>query len=243
MCHTLHIIRYPVVYATCKHSTTLSLLHSAHHAAAIPLHCACAARCGFLGMLHMEVFMQRLEQEHGAPVVTTTPTGEMSDVMCHGWCDGDDGVADLMQVYWCLLSLVQLLQLVQVAHHGSHASQLLCTGCCWSQIQVPATLHPHNLHHTCTHGIPAPTLCTTLAPHNPRHNLHHKHPHMPYTQCRTSWTWGLTLSRWRSRAHQTFRCRRRCGLALRLRNSMPDMLQTGQSPRMPSCTPAPIHET
>jgi translation elongation factor EF-4 len=26
------------------------------------------------GMLHMEVFMQRLDQEHGVPVVTTTPT-------------------------------------------------------------------------------------------------------------------------------------------------------------------------
>ena len=31
-------------------------------------------RAGFLGMLHMEVFMQRLEQEYGASVVTTTPT-------------------------------------------------------------------------------------------------------------------------------------------------------------------------
>ncbi|GAX75362.1 hypothetical protein CEUSTIGMA_g2806.t1 [Chlamydomonas eustigma] len=31
-------------------------------------------RAGFLGMLHMEVFMQRLEQEYGANVVTTTPT-------------------------------------------------------------------------------------------------------------------------------------------------------------------------
>jgi hypothetical protein len=31
-------------------------------------------RAGFLGMLHMEVFMQRLEQEHSASVVTTTPT-------------------------------------------------------------------------------------------------------------------------------------------------------------------------
>ncbi len=31
-------------------------------------------RCGFLGMLHLEVFMQRLEQEHGIAVVTTTPT-------------------------------------------------------------------------------------------------------------------------------------------------------------------------
>lgn len=30
--------------------------------------------CRFLGLLHMEVFMQRLEQEHGAAVITTTPT-------------------------------------------------------------------------------------------------------------------------------------------------------------------------
>ncbi|KAF5828548.1 hypothetical protein DUNSADRAFT_17457 [Dunaliella salina] len=33
-------------------------------------------RCGFLGMLHMEVFMQRLDHEHGIAVVTTTPTDE-----------------------------------------------------------------------------------------------------------------------------------------------------------------------
>nr|ATG71176.1 small GTP-binding protein [Callitropsis nootkatensis] len=31
-------------------------------------------RCGFLGLLHMDVFLQRLEQEHGARVITTTPT-------------------------------------------------------------------------------------------------------------------------------------------------------------------------
>lgn len=31
-------------------------------------------RCGFLGLLHMEVFHQRLEQEHGADVITTAPT-------------------------------------------------------------------------------------------------------------------------------------------------------------------------
>ncbi|XP_024369587.1 translation factor GUF1 homolog, mitochondrial isoform X2 [Physcomitrium patens] len=31
-------------------------------------------RCGFLGLLHMDVFHQRLEQEHGAQVITTTPT-------------------------------------------------------------------------------------------------------------------------------------------------------------------------
>lgn len=31
-------------------------------------------RCGFLGMLHMEVFMQRLQDEHGAHVITTQPT-------------------------------------------------------------------------------------------------------------------------------------------------------------------------
>nr|ATG71177.1 small GTP-binding protein [Callitropsis vietnamensis] len=31
-------------------------------------------RCGFLGLLHMDVFLQRLEQEYGARVITTTPT-------------------------------------------------------------------------------------------------------------------------------------------------------------------------
>ncbi|GMH39966.1 hypothetical protein BSKO_07870 [Bryopsis sp. KO-2023] len=31
-------------------------------------------RCGFLGMLHMDVFRQRLEQEYGAEILLTTPT-------------------------------------------------------------------------------------------------------------------------------------------------------------------------
>jgi elongation factor 4 len=31
-------------------------------------------RCGFLGLLHMDVFRQRLEQEHGAEVLVTAPT-------------------------------------------------------------------------------------------------------------------------------------------------------------------------
>ncbi|XP_069168480.1 translation factor Guf1, mitochondrial isoform X2 [Procambarus clarkii] len=31
-------------------------------------------RLGFLGLLHMDVFTQRLEQEHGAQVITTTPS-------------------------------------------------------------------------------------------------------------------------------------------------------------------------
>lgn len=30
-------------------------------------------RVGFLGLLHMEVFMQRLEQEHGAQPIVTVP--------------------------------------------------------------------------------------------------------------------------------------------------------------------------
>ena len=43
------------------------------------LHCACtdhlaALLFSFLGLLHMEVFLQRLEQEHGASVITTAPT-------------------------------------------------------------------------------------------------------------------------------------------------------------------------
>lgn len=31
-------------------------------------------RCGFLGLLHMDVFTQRLEQEHGQHLITTSPT-------------------------------------------------------------------------------------------------------------------------------------------------------------------------
>jgi translation factor GUF1, mitochondrial len=31
-------------------------------------------RCGFLGLLHMDVFRQRLEQEHGTSVIVTAPT-------------------------------------------------------------------------------------------------------------------------------------------------------------------------
>ncbi|ERN03821.1 hypothetical protein AMTR_s00078p00125860 [Amborella trichopoda] len=31
-------------------------------------------RCGFLGLLHMDVFHQRLDQEYGARVISTTPT-------------------------------------------------------------------------------------------------------------------------------------------------------------------------
>jgi translation elongation factor EF-4 len=31
-------------------------------------------RCGFLGPLHLEVFLQRLQQEHSADVISTAPT-------------------------------------------------------------------------------------------------------------------------------------------------------------------------
>lgn len=31
-------------------------------------------RCGFLGLLHMDVFKQRLEQEYGVAIITTSPT-------------------------------------------------------------------------------------------------------------------------------------------------------------------------
>lgn len=31
-------------------------------------------RCGFLGLLHMEVFVQRLEQEYGVQAIITAPT-------------------------------------------------------------------------------------------------------------------------------------------------------------------------
>ena len=34
--------------------------------------------CRFLGLLHMEVFLQRLENEHKAKVISTPPTGKLS---------------------------------------------------------------------------------------------------------------------------------------------------------------------
>ena len=36
--------------------------------------CSLVSRLGFLGLLHMEVFNQRLEQEYNASVILTTPT-------------------------------------------------------------------------------------------------------------------------------------------------------------------------
>lgn len=34
----------------------------------------CLCRCGFLGPLHLEVFLQRLQQEYAASVISTAPT-------------------------------------------------------------------------------------------------------------------------------------------------------------------------
>jgi elongation factor 4 len=46
--------------------------------------------CGFLGLLHMDVFMQRLEQEHGASLIATAPT-----VPYHVWMrDGSEREVD-----------------------------------------------------------------------------------------------------------------------------------------------------
>ena len=36
--------------------------------------CYLPSRLGFLGLLHMEVFNQRLEQEYNASVIVTAPT-------------------------------------------------------------------------------------------------------------------------------------------------------------------------
>lgn len=41
-------------------------------------------RCGFLGLLHMDVFRQRLEQEHGASVIVTAPTVPVSIELASG---------------------------------------------------------------------------------------------------------------------------------------------------------------
>ena len=45
-------------------------------------------RCGFLGLLHMDVFKTRLEQEHGASVIVTAPTVPVKIKREHGdWID------------------------------------------------------------------------------------------------------------------------------------------------------------
>lgn len=41
-------------------------------------------RCGFLGLLHMEVFKQRLEQEYNAAIITTSPTVPYRVVLTNG---------------------------------------------------------------------------------------------------------------------------------------------------------------
>lgn len=41
-------------------------------------------RCGFLGLLHMDVFKQRLEQEHNASIIVTSPTVSYRVVLTNG---------------------------------------------------------------------------------------------------------------------------------------------------------------
>jgi len=41
-------------------------------------------RCGFLGLLHMDVFKQRLEQEYNATIITTAPTVSYRVVLTNG---------------------------------------------------------------------------------------------------------------------------------------------------------------
>ena len=41
-------------------------------------------RCGFLGLLHMDVFKQRLEQEHNASIIVTSPTVSYRVLLTNG---------------------------------------------------------------------------------------------------------------------------------------------------------------
>ena len=49
--------------------TDAAVSHAVERSTALGL----GLRCGFLGVLHMEVFVQRLEDEHGVGVLATTP--------------------------------------------------------------------------------------------------------------------------------------------------------------------------
>jgi len=50
-------------------------------------------RCGFLGVLHMDVFSSRLEQEFGAPVIVTAPTVPFKAQLKDGTMIGIDNPA------------------------------------------------------------------------------------------------------------------------------------------------------
>lgn len=57
----------------CHNRTIMVEMQQLYHENS-PLDLFCSLRLGFLGLLHMEVFNQRLEQEYNASVIVTAPT-------------------------------------------------------------------------------------------------------------------------------------------------------------------------
>ena len=50
-------------------------------------------RCGFLGLLHMEIIVERLEREFGLAVITTSPS-VVYKVVLTGWHGANDTESD-----------------------------------------------------------------------------------------------------------------------------------------------------
>ena len=52
-------------------------------------------RCGFLGMLHMEIVQERLEREFDMTVITTVPSVEFKKVKGHSTNSGNNRADEL----------------------------------------------------------------------------------------------------------------------------------------------------
>ena len=58
-------------------------------------------RCGFLGLLHMEIVRERLEREHNVELLTTAPTGVYKVIKINGdivWIDNPSKMKDLKNI-------------------------------------------------------------------------------------------------------------------------------------------------
>lgn len=151
----------------------------------------CVYRCGFLGMLHLEVFMQRLEQEHRIEVVTTTPTvmtldththtprrtHTLTHIRCtHTHADGSGTANPVVAKAWC----VPYCQYTYTDAYVSYRAQSMGWLC--------ATLLTHTKQsHTYTH-------------------LRHTHAPLLTSICRClTWsTWARTKIPLRSHAPQIY---------------------------------------
>ncbi|MFH0898692.1 MAG: translation elongation factor 4 [bacterium] len=79
-------------------------------------------RCGFLGLLHMEVFKQRLEQEYDVNIIVTSPTVSYRVLMTNGEeisIDNPSKMPDIVQIESILEPMIKSTIVLPKAHLGS----------------------------------------------------------------------------------------------------------------------------